>query len=284
MEFQLDQASLEAIFEVPNNEGEFPPPLRAYLHELGARRPSVFLAFPPKAAGTYLRQAALVATGGDLVRVVHAQGGRDAQPYLPTFLAYYNGGITRGPMVAHVHMQALPANIRFIEAFGLRPAIMSRNIPDMLASYWDMLDREPGALRQGLNCAIPAEWPNWEDARKADFMIDILAPWYASFYATWLDYAGRKQNPVCLLRYADFLADPASVLEKLLRHAGLKAMRSDCEDIIDAIWADRLQLRFSQGLEGRAVGYFRAEHRARLERTLSHYPATRARTGELMGY
>ena len=284
MEFQIDQACLEAIFEVPDIEGQFPPALRAYLRELGGRRPCVLLAFPPKSAGTFLRQAVIVATGGDLIRIVHAQGGRDAQPYLPTFIAYFLGGITRGPMIAHAHMQALPANIHFIEAFGLRPCIMLRSIPDMLASYWDMLDREPEARLQGLNCAIPAGWPDLADARKADFLVDILGPWYASYYATWLDYAGRAGNQACLLGYAELLADPAAALEKLLGHAGLPVAATDCQDIIGAIWPDRSSLRFNQGRQGRAAGYFGADHRSRLERMLSHYPAAQARAGELLGY
>jgi hypothetical protein len=283
MEFDLDQAALEAIFEVPNVEGIFPPALRNYLQELGRRRPSVLLAFPPKAAGTFLRQAAIVATGGDLIRIVHAQGGRDAQPYLPTFLAYYHGGITRGPMVAHVHMQALPANVRFMEAFGLRPIVMTRNIPDMLASYWDMLDRDPGALRQGLNCQIPADWRERDAGQKADFLIDILGPWYASFYATWFGLADLVPGSVCSLHYKNFLADPAATLETLLNHSRIEISRAECEDIIESIWADRSALRFNAGQEGRASLYFTVHHLKRLDGMLSHFPAARRHRDELLG-
>ena len=283
MQFQLDQASLQVVFDVPDNEGCFTPPQRAYLQTLGQRRPNVFLAFPPKAAGTFLRQAVIELIGGDLIRVVHAQGGRDAQPYLPTFVAYFNGGITDQPMVTHVHMQALPANIQFIEALGLRPIVMLRNIPDMLASYWDMLDQDPAALRQGLNCAIPITWTNWSDAAKADFLVDIMGPWYASFYATWLEYGREPQNRLCLLRYGDFIADPAAVLETMLRHSGIATSRDTCEGVIDALEIHRAELRFNKGVEGRAAGYFTDHHRMRLERMLSHYPATKARRDELLG-
>jgi hypothetical protein len=284
MEFQLDQASLQAVFDVPDNEGQFPPSLRAHLEALGKRRPCVFLAFPPKAAGTFLRQAIIMAIGGDLIRVVHAQGGRDAQPYLPTLLGYFSGGITSRPMVTHVHMQALRANIHFIEAFGLRPIVMIRNIPDMLASYWDMLDADPDAMRQGLNCRIPVAWHDYDEAQKADFLVDIMGPWYASFYATWFDYAGQPQSKVCLLRYADFLADPAHALETVLHHSGIEKTLSDCEDVIDLVTKDRERLRFNQGKEGRAATYFNADHQRRLGRILSHYAPTRSRLGELLGH
>ena len=71
----------------------FSPNIARYLCELGQARPSVVLAFPPKAAGTYLRSAAISAVGGQLVRTVQAQGGRDATFYLPTFILYYTRGI-----------------------------------------------------------------------------------------------------------------------------------------------------------------------------------------------
>ena len=75
------------------------------------------------------------------MRTVHAQGGRDASFYLPTFLMYYAGGFPARPLVTHVHMQALPANRHFIEALDLKPVIMMRAIPDMLA----VLSRHAGA-------------------------------------------------------------------------------------------------------------------------------------------
>ena len=155
MDIVLDRAAQEAMFDLPSNEGVYPDALRAYLGALGAKRPAVVLAFPPKAAGTFLRAAVIQATGGELLRTVYAQGARDAQPYLPTFIAYYLGGFCRGPLVTHIHMQAFPANVSFLEAFGIRPIIMIRSIPDMLASYWDMLEGNEAALQQGINCTIP---------------------------------------------------------------------------------------------------------------------------------
>ena len=91
MPIYLDPEASSAAFAQPHNDGTFPPDFEAYLNELGESRPSVVLAFAPKAAGTYLRSAAIDAVGGQLVRTTHAHGGRDASFYLPTFLTYYAG-------------------------------------------------------------------------------------------------------------------------------------------------------------------------------------------------
>src|SRR3974390_2836588 len=98
------------MFQVPDNDGAYPPALEEWFQDLASRRRSVILVFPPKSAGTFLREAAAIAAQGTVVRVGHAQGGRDAQPYLPTFVMYFLGGMSEGPLVTHIHMQALPAN------------------------------------------------------------------------------------------------------------------------------------------------------------------------------
>src|SRR5580700_4943405 len=148
-----------AAFAPPNCDGSFEPDFAAYLKDMGSTRPTVVLAFAPKAAGTFLRSACVGAVRGAFVRTVHAQGGRDASFYLPTFLMYYAGGFPSEPLVTHVHMQALPANRHFIEAFDLKPAVMIRSIPDMLASYADMLEPNPLAPENWLNIQVPQNYP-----------------------------------------------------------------------------------------------------------------------------
>jgi hypothetical protein len=256
----IDSRAIDAAFAQPDSDGKFTGVFADYLRSLGMKRPVLFFAFAPKVAGTFLRTAAIEAIGGSLVRVVHAQGGRDAQPYLPVFVNYFLGGMCQGPLVAHVHMQALPANRRFLEAFGIKPIIMLRPLADMLASYWDMLAASAQARAEGLNCPIPEAFASFSAERKADFMIDMIAPWYAHYFATWRDYARAKPDDVCVLHYADFAADPAHVLEAALDHADLSRSRFVCQAALDAAWKDRAALRFNQAMPGRGREYFSDAH------------------------
>jgi hypothetical protein len=278
----IDGKAVTAVFTQPRFDGSFPSGLAEYLNAISHRRPVLLFAFAPKAAGTFLRTAAIEAVGGQLVRVTHAQGGRDAQPYLPVFINYYLGGICDGPLVAHVHMQALSANRHFLEVLGIRPVIMLRSIPDMLASYWDMLTESPEARAEGLNCVIPDGFPDFSDARKADFMIDMIAPWYASYFATWLQYVKDEPIDVCLLRYADFVKDPAAALETALAHADLSRTRAQCQAALDNAWQGRGELRFNNGTPGRGKDYFSPAHLERLARMLSFHPVLAEYTAELL--
>lgn len=278
----IDGKAITAVFTQPRFDGSFPSGLAEYLYAISQRRPVLLFAFAPKAAGTFLRSAAIDAIGGQLVRVTHAQGGRDAQPYLPVFVHYFLGGVCDGPLVAHVHMQALPANRHFLEILGIRPVIMLRSIPDMLASYWDMLSESAEARAEGLNCIIPDGFPDFSDAQKADFMIDMIAPWYASYFATWLSWVRDEPGDVCVLRYSDFKSDPAAVLEAALTHADFPRTRAQCQHALDGAWKDRGGLRFNKGTSGRGKEYFSPAHLERLERMLSFHPVLNDWRAELL--
>ena len=273
MAFVLDADAATALFTLPDSEGAFDPEHRAYLSDLGRRRPSVFLAFAPKCGGTFLRTAAIHAVNGQLVRVVHAQGGRDATPYLPVYIRYLVHGFPRDPLVTHVHMQALPANRYFVEALELKPVIMLRSVPDMLVSYLDMLADDPANPRNWLNVAIPPGFAAMDDAMKADFLIDGVMPWYASYYATWQAFAAAAPERVLVLRYGDLKHDPESVLRAVLDHSGLSCSEEMCELAIAAAWHNRAENRFNKGEEGRGASRFTPAQHARIARMIDYYDA-----------
>jgi len=272
MGISFDINASNAAFAPPNCDGTYAPEFASYLAALGHSRPAVVLAFAPKAAGTYLRSAACVATGGTLVRTVHAQGGRDASFYMPIFVMYYAGGYPENTMVTHVHMQALPANRHFIEALGLKPVVMIRAIPDMLASYADMLDEDPLSPDNWLNLRLPQDYAALPRQTKDDFLVQMFGPWYASYFATWLEYAAEAPERVCLLRYDDFKRDPASVLEKLLAHCGVARSHAECQSALDIVWEARGSFRFNKGVSGRGRARFSETQLATLRRQLAFYP------------
>ena len=278
-----DQTAIAAAFAQPDADGRFSGAFGAYLKRIGAQRKAVVFVFPPKAAGTFLRTAAIAACDGQLLRIVHAQGGRDAQPYLPLLVDYFTGGLTPKTLVAHIHMQALPANRYILEAFGIRPIIMLRSIPDMLASYWDMLDSDAIARQDGLNCSIPENFPELPREVKAEFCIDMVAPWYAGFYATWLEYAVREPRTVLVLDYRQMRADPAGILAQALTHAGIEVSQERCQEAATEAWSERHALRFNKGEAGRGQDYFDARHGRRLERLLSYYPVLAPWHRQLLG-
>src|SRR5512142_2595369 len=68
----IDGKAVTAVFTQPRIDGSFPSGLAEYLNAISLRRPVLLFAFAPKAAGTFLRSAAIDAVGGQLVRIGHA--------------------------------------------------------------------------------------------------------------------------------------------------------------------------------------------------------------------
>jgi hypothetical protein len=267
----IDERAIRAVFALPRPDGSFEGPVLEYLQQAGARRPMLLLAFAPKAAGTYFRAAALKTLNGQLVRMVHAQGGRDGTLYLPNILLCCLNA-EAPDTVTHVHMQALTANRNFIAAVGLKPVIMIRNLADMLASFLDMLEKDSFARDEGLNCQVPANFTELPRGRKLDFMIDVVAPWYASYFATWKSFADDDPETVCVLHYRDFRRAPVDVLWTALAHAGFVISHTECEDALAEIWAERGTHRYNKGVAGRGKSYFAPAHLERLRRMLAYYP------------
>lgn len=278
----IDSNAMQAVFARPQTDGSFEPPVGEYLRKIYSRRPMLLLAFAPKCAGTYFRQAAMHAVGGQLIRMCHAQGGRDGTLYLPNVIVSCLDD-TAPVTVTHLHMQALTANRRFIETLGLKPIIMIRNIADMLASFLDMLEADPVAREEGLNCQVPANFCNMERGDKLDFMIDVIAPWYASYFATWKDFVDQAPGTVCVLRYHEFCRDPAEALRTAVSHAGFITTLFRCRQSLETVWREKESYRFNKGSSGRGKDYFSPAHFARLIRLLSYYPQLQAWTAELLG-
>jgi hypothetical protein len=282
MQAVLDSNAIQAVFAQPSTDGSFEGPVLDYLRSVGARRPILLLAFAPKSAGTYFRQAAMHAVGGELIRMCHAQGGRDGTLYLPNVLACCLDQ-TSPATVTHIHMQALTANRKFIEALGLKPVIMIRDLADMLASLLDNFEGDPVARAEGVNCQVPSNFCDMDRATKLDFMIDVIAPWYASNFATWKSFVDDAPRTVCVLRYRDFCVNPAESLHKAISHAGFVTTRQKCIQSLEEVWRDKESYRFNKGVSGRGRFYFLPEHFRRLHRLLSYYPQLERWVPELLG-
>jgi hypothetical protein len=263
----LDQEALQAIMAETTIDGRFDGPLAEYARELGRRRPLVLFAFAPRSAGTFLRSAAIDAIGGQLARLVHAEGGRDGALYLPRVAAYYLGA-TADTVVTHLHMQASPANRHFLDAFGIRPIIMKRSIPDMLASLWSMIESDAG-LPLGFAFQVPPDFAGLPESRKADVMIDLMGPWYVQYFAGWKSFA--EAGSVCVLDYRDFCDDPAEVLEAALAHARVPQPYEVCRRAVGQTWLARRHFRCNYGNADKVMHNFTDRQLARLDRMVSHF-------------
>jgi hypothetical protein len=152
----------------------------------------------------------------------------------------------------------------------------------MLVSYLDMLAAEDAGANQWLNVAIPPRFAAMADEMKADFLIDAMLPWYASYYATWLPYAQEAPGRVLVLRYHDFTKSMDGALQAALQHSGFDVSEEMCELAVAAAWHNRHESRFNQGREGRGAARFTPAQMGRIERMLMDYYGLEAWRAELL--
>jgi hypothetical protein len=272
----LSSAILEALFSPPQIDGNFVAAQAEFLRSMGQRRPLVLFAFAPRSAGTFFRTAAIDAINGQLMRFVHAEGGRDATLYLPTLLAYFSGSYTANIGVTHVHMQANTANRHMLDIFDLRPVIMLRSIPDMLSSLWRFLEQDNPL---GFSFLKPMDFASKTDAEKADLMIDVIGPWYVQYFAGWKRYAEEQPERVCVLDFSWLQDDPADALEQALAHARAPSSYEMCQTAIASTRAQGASFRCNPG---QPVQDFGAERLARLSRLYGLYSELESWRGELL--
>src|SRR5437762_8763824 len=185
----------------------------------------LFIACVPKSASTFLKNLLVNLTGYRDLFTVYAAGQSEHEIYLPTLRE-----CAHLDTVTQQHCRASDANVHLMQAFGIRPVVLVRNIFDSVMSLLDFYSK--GAFRTSY---FRADWPVLDKETKIDLLIENLIPWYFAFVASWDLAEKQKRLEVNWLRYEDLVADkPASVL-KVLEFYGLGASRRGIEQRISEI-------------------------------------------------
>jgi hypothetical protein len=128
--------------------------------------------------------------------------------------------------------------------------------------------REAGDTTQA---GFPADFAQWQKPAKQEFLIDILLSWYASYFASWRDYAAQAPDNVLALRFTDLLSSPVPPMRAALKHSGIVASEKDCLNAFNEVWSYRTKLRFNEGRIGRGREYFTAAQRDHITNVISRY-------------
>ena len=224
----------------------------------------IFIACVPKSASTFLKNVLVNVTGYRDLFTVYAAGQTEHEIYLPTIResAHLN-------TVTQQHCRASDANIHLMQAFGIRPVVLVRNIFDSVMSLLDFYDK--GAFQTSY---YRADWQGLDRETRIDLLIENVIPWYFQFVASW-DLAERqKRLQVHWLSYEALVADkPATVLAVLKFH-GLGAAREGVEQRIRETESNKGKIRFNKGLTGRGASGLEEHQKDQIRRLARYYPST----------
>ncbi len=225
----------------------------------------IFIACVPKSASTFLKNTLVNLTGYRDLFAVYAAGQSEHEIYLPTLRDA--GHIDT---VTQQHCRASDANVHIMQAFGIRPVVLVRNIFDSVMSLLDFYS-DQGAY---FNTYFRADFATLDEETKIDLLIDNVIPWYMQFVASWSLVEKRKRLEICWLRYEDLTSDKPSAIQRVLNFNGLGAPQNAVEAKIKETESETRKIRFNKGVVGRGVTGLSGEQKERIRRYTKYYPTT----------
>jgi tetratricopeptide (TPR) repeat protein len=224
----------------------------------------LFIACVPKSASTFLKNLLVNLTGYRDLFMVYAAGQSEHEIYLPTLREFADLDT-----VTQQHCRASDANVHLMQAFGIRPVVLVRNVFDSVMSLLDFYNK--GAFQTSY---VRADWPVLDEGTKIDLLIESVIPWYFQFVASWDLAEKQKRLEVHWLSYEDLVADKPSSVLKVLEFYGLGASRRGVEQRIGEIESEERKIRFNKGVTGRGSSGLDDRQKEQIRRLARYYPST----------
>ena len=224
----------------------------------------IFIACVPKSASTFLKNLLVNVTGYRDLFTVYAAGQTEHEIYLPTLR-----DSAHLDTVTQQHCRASDANVHLMQAFGIRPVVLVRNIFDSVMSLLDFYNQ--GAFHTSF---FRGGWVGLDEDTKLDLLIENVIPWYFQFVSSWDLAEKQKRIEIHWLTYEELIADkPTSVL-KVLEFYGLGAARRGIEERIREIESQDRKNRFNKGVAGRGGSGLNERQKEQIRRLTRFYPST----------
>jgi len=224
----------------------------------------IFIACVPKSASTFLKNVLVGLTGYKDLFAVYAAGQNEHELYLPTIAEYADVN-----SVTQQHCRASEANVQMMQAFGIRPVVLVRNIFDAVISLLDFYKQ--GAF---FNSYFRADFMNLDDETRVDLLIDNIVPWYLQFVASWDLVEKEKRLEIYWLGYEDLTKNKTASIERLLEFYGLGASAASISKTIDLTESDTRRNRFNKGVAGRGKTILTDAQKERIRSFTKYHPST----------
>jgi tetratricopeptide (TPR) repeat protein len=225
----------------------------------------IFIACVPKTASTFLKNLLISLTGYRDMFSVYAAGQTEHELYLPTIreLAHFD-------TVTQQHCRASDANVHIMQAFGIRPVVLVRNIFDSVMSLLDFYNNQ-GAY---YSTYFRADFPSLDEATKIDLLIDNVIPWYFQFVASWDLVEKQRRLDLLWLTYEELIKDKPGTIQRILNFYGLGAYEKALESKIRETEGESRKIRFNKGVAGRGKTGLSDDQKDRIRRLTRYYPST----------
>lgn len=221
----------------------------------------ILVACMPKSGSSFLNAALCAVTRWPELPLSYAYMQNEQELHLPYLLSRleYN-------TVTQQHCRATDPNVQILEAFGIRPVVLVRNLFDVVLSLADFYDG--GAI---INTFFAPRWGKLTAEHKYDLIIDHMMPWYISFFASWADVMRAGRLDCKLVTYDAMIDDKPGMLAAILAHQCLSKSAAECTAAVTAVDGAAAGTRLNKGVGGRGVAALSDAQKERIRRLASYY-------------
>ena len=224
----------------------------------------VFIACVPKCASTFLKDLLVSLTGYRDVFMVQAAGQNEHELYLPSVIE-----AACLDTVTQQHCRASDANVQIMEAFGIKPVVLVRDIFDSVMSLLDFYDK--GAFH---NSYFRSDYQSLDEETRIDLLIDNVIPWYFQFVASWSEVERKRALDIFWLNYEELIADKPAIVQNVLKFYGLGASLRGIEQKIRETESQAGKIRFNKGVTGRGKSGLSDKQKEKVRGLARYYPTT----------
>jgi Sulfotransferase domain len=222
----------------------------------------ILVACFPKSGSTWLSKTLSLLPNFHRVDLVPLYGRREQELAFERLILFHSRNY-----VAQHHCRFSSATERCLNAFSIKPIILTRNIFDCVASAKDRLDSgegDPGKII-GPTAYVPQSYYSWSDEEKYDFIIDMIVPWYFNFFVGWNDFRTGTRTS-----YEEVVGNPLAAIKRIANELHLDVNDSEIEGALVA--ASKVETRKNKGEVGRGRVMTNVQ-KNRVRRFASYYPS-----------
>ncbi len=224
----------------------------------------IFIACSPKSGSTFLKNLLVNITGFKDLFSVYAGLQNEHDLDLPQMVKFGNVDT-----VTQQHSRASEANVQMMQAFGIRPVILVRNIYDSLMSLVDFYS-------QGFTFSTffnKEEFLSFSQDKKLDLLIEFAIPWYFQFVASWQRAESEGRLEMVWLTYEEMIADKVAAAAKIFTYHGMAVAPDVIAERIRIIEGDSDRNRFNKGVAGRGKAGISDRHKERIRQLGEYFPS-----------
>jgi len=220
----------------------------------------------PKSGSSFLAQALEEIMGYKHGYFAGAFSNIEQELYLPRLIDAYGVGT-----VTQQHFKANSTNLEILRRYGIRPVVLVRNIFDALVSARDHLVQES---RDNFPAVYATQdFATFDLERQMDFVIDMIAPWYVTYYVSWLK-AEQGGCPFLWISYEEAIRDWHGTIARVLDYYGIVKSADDIDRALASMQRKpRRKTRLNQGVIGRGKMTLNENQRRRVLQLTRHYPS-----------